>query len=193
MHKRTVGIVDPDAASARRTAQAFGAHGFSAVTLLPREVEASAWGIDALCLELGLQGPADVSFVTRIRGRRPDLPIGILSTDTRVESVVKMMRLGVVDYVTRPALEGRLFELHRRIITSRPLLLGLTRFGRLEEVEARAILLALERAQGDVIAAAKRLGIGRSTLYRRLSIAGWALEDNGKAALPGRGSVKKIT
>src|SRR5690348_3547201 len=38
----------------------------------------------------------------------------------------------------------------------------------LDELERRAILLALREAQGDKTAAARILGIGKSTLYRRL-------------------------
>jgi DNA-binding NtrC family response regulator len=38
----------------------------------------------------------------------------------------------------------------------------------LEELERRAILQALHEAHGDKLAAAHRLGIGKTTLYRKL-------------------------
>jgi transcriptional regulator with PAS, ATPase and Fis domain len=38
----------------------------------------------------------------------------------------------------------------------------------LAEMEKRAILDAVKRAKGDKIAAADRLGIGKTTLYRKL-------------------------
>lgn len=40
--------------------------------------------------------------------------------------------------------------------------------GTLEELERHAILLALQDSAGDKIAAARRLGIGKTTLYRKL-------------------------
>lgn len=39
---------------------------------------------------------------------------------------------------------------------------------RLEEVERNAILNALALSEGNVSSAAKRLGVGRTTLYRKL-------------------------
>lgn len=38
----------------------------------------------------------------------------------------------------------------------------------LEELERRAILRALQEAGGDKLAAARLLGIGKTTLYRKL-------------------------
>jgi NtrC-family two-component system response regulator AlgB len=43
---------------------------------------------------------------------------------------------------------------------------------RLEQFERAEILRALERAEGDVPEAAELLGIGRSTLYRRIKALG---------------------
>jgi DNA-binding NtrC family response regulator len=42
----------------------------------------------------------------------------------------------------------------------------------LERVERETIQLALEASGGDVVATARRLGVGRSTLYRRMAALG---------------------
>jgi len=44
---------------------------------------------------------------------------------------------------------------------------------RLDEIEADLIQLALSINGGSIADAARRLGIGRSTLYRKLEAQGW--------------------
>jgi transcriptional regulator with PAS, ATPase and Fis domain len=39
---------------------------------------------------------------------------------------------------------------------------------KLAEIEKRAILEAVDKAKGDKLLAAERLGIGKTTLYRKL-------------------------
>lgn len=55
----------------------------------------------------------------------------------------------------------------------------------LAEMEKRAILAALKAAKGDKLLAAERLGIGKTTLYRKLN------EYSGGGSRKGRGRKKK--
>ena len=55
----------------------------------------------------------------------------------------------------------------------------------LAEMEKRAILAALKAAKGDKLMAAERLGIGKTTLYRKLN------EYGGGSSRKGRGRKKK--
>jgi two-component system response regulator HydG len=48
------------------------------------------------------------------------------------------------------------------------------------EVEKRMILLALDDAQGDKTQAARRLGIGKTTLYRKIKEYGLDAEKDGR-------------
>lgn len=53
-----------------------------------------------------------------------------------------------------------------------PLTIEIARAGRtlsLAEIEVQAIRLIIESCDGNVSAAARRLGIGRTTIYRKLS------------------------
>lgn len=47
----------------------------------------------------------------------------------------------------------------------------------LETIEMKAILLALEQSEYCVTEAAKRLRIGRATMYRKLARLGWLTEE----------------
>jgi DNA-binding NtrC family response regulator len=48
----------------------------------------------------------------------------------------------------------------------------------LEDIEAQAIRFALSHYRGQMSEAARRLGIGRSTLYRKLDIHGMMMTDD---------------
>lgn len=51
------------------------------------------------------------------------------------------------------------------------------RISPLEEVEKREITRAIDLCNGDVVAAAKALGIGKTTMYRKLKRWGYSLKD----------------
>jgi len=118
---------------------------------------------------------AALELIARLRKDRTDLPIVVMSSDANVESIVKAMRLGVVDYVTKPAEQRRIAESADRILeacTFQGVALGLTRLPTLDEIEKRAIDCALAITKGQVSQAARMLGIGRATLYRKLAEMG---------------------
>jgi DNA-binding NtrC family response regulator len=54
---------------------------------------------------------------------------------------------------------------------------------KLEEIEAEIIRLAIARYEGHMSEVARRLGIGRSTLYRKLKELGLEQEDDGAVEL----------
>ncbi len=118
---------------------------------------------------------AALELIARLRKDRGDLPIVVMSLDANVESIVKAMRLGVVDYMTKPAEQRRVSEAADRILeacTFQGVALGLTRLPTLDEIEKRAIDCALSITKGQVSQAARMLGIGRATLYRKLAEMG---------------------
>jgi DNA-binding NtrC family response regulator len=117
-----------------------------------------------------------LDLIARIRKERSDVPVVVISADANVESVVKAMRLGVVDYVTKPAEQKRLSESADRLLEAcsfQGVALGVTtRLPTLDEIEKRAIDCALSITKGQVSQAARMLGIGRATLYRKLAEMG---------------------
>lgn len=57
---------------------------------------------DAICLDLQMPGLGGLETLQEIRIRHRLLPVVILTADTAVETVVRAMRLGAFDYLTKP-------------------------------------------------------------------------------------------
>ena len=57
----------------------------------------------------------------------------------------------------------------------------MTRMPSLEEIEAEAIKFALSHYRNQMSEVARRLHIGRSTLYRKLDLLGLAIADDASA------------
>lgn len=143
--------------------------------------------VDALCLDLGMADIAGFEVLAQVREVDADLPVVIVTARREFESVVEAMRLGASDYLCKPLDPSRVVHAVRRAVQARRRLevlrrarveIGLDesdpRTGAevvvpLREIEKRAIGRALRVAKGNVPRAARLLGMGRATLYRRLS------------------------
>lgn len=179
-------MVDGDAAWRRTIGRVFESRGHRVIELTRTgELPAKLAGVDALMLdpqsERAEHGSdkngtdAALELIARLRKERGDMPIAVMSSDANVESIVKAMRLGIVDYMTKPADQRRVSEAADHILeacTFQAVALGLTRLPTLDEIEKRAIDCALSITKGQVSQAARMLGIGRATLYRKLAEMG---------------------
>jgi DNA-binding NtrC family response regulator len=156
-------------------------------------------GSAAVCLDLRLDDMPGIDVLHALRARDPDLPVIVVSGDQDTETVEEAMRAGAYDYVLKPFERDRLryavrraFERRALVASLRELREGTSGHGvaavsvealvsapaeealgeeglNLRDLERRAIARALEVSGGSVGKAAKLLGIGRATLYRRLS------------------------
>jgi DNA-binding NtrC family response regulator len=137
-----------------------------------RDVAAKLASLDALCMDVAIADAHGLDLIEQVHDERPDVPILVVTGDVRVESVVRAMRAGVVDYVTKPAEQKRLSDAADRLLeaaTCQAAMLGLKELPTLDELEKRAINCALELTNGQVSQAAQMLGIGRATLYRKIA------------------------
>src|SRR5271170_7761054 len=75
-----------------------------------RDLLAKLKSVDVVCLDLGLDDIHGFDLIARLRKDAPHVPIIVVTADPKVESAVQCMRLGVVDYVTKPAEPNRLSE-----------------------------------------------------------------------------------
>lgn len=154
-------------------------------------------GSAAVCLDLRLDDMPGLAVLNALRARDPDLPVIVVSGDQDTETVEEAMRAGAYDYVLKPFDRDRLRYAVRRAFERRALVASLRELREgiaggsavsvavsegaqmdpalgedglnLRDLERRAIARALEVSGGSVGKAAKLLGIGRATLYRRLS------------------------
>ena len=150
---------------------------------LPNAVEALArfdgLAPDAMLLDLNLPRLDGLTFLDRLRPRAPDLPVVILTGVGDLPTAQEAIRLGVVDFLTKPCHLGeieRAIERCARRVAQRtagePKPSNETPRrppgGTISELEREAILAALERHNGNRSAAAADLGISRRTLYNRI-------------------------
>jgi DNA-binding NtrC family response regulator len=119
-----------------------------------------------------------VNMLRVFKRERPDVVVVATSPRPSLDSGLACLRNGAIDYVASPhedlaALRAAL----ERALAHRRAVLALARRLRdtdaveiplsLEAYEKRALERALDESGGDVIGAARRLGIGRSTFYRK--------------------------
>jgi DNA-binding NtrC family response regulator len=157
----------------RLTGRVFESKGHRIVELArARDILAKLATVDALCMDVACADAHGLDIVEQIHHERPEVPILVVTGDARVDSVVRAMRAGVVDYVTKPAEQKRLSDAADRLLeaaTCQASMLGLKELPTLDELEKRAINCALELTHGQVSQAAQMLGIGRATLYRKIA------------------------
>jgi len=94
-------------------------------------------------------------------------PTLVLAGVSQLRDAVDAMRRGVYGYILVPFVPGEAEVMVRRAAASKPV----SEAGQpvlLEDVEAEHILETLRRSKGNRAEAARRLGIGRNTLWRKL-------------------------
>jgi DNA-binding NtrC family response regulator len=133
--------------------------------------------IDAVCL--GVDDVARFDRLHQIRALDPQLPIIVLIGHE--ESAERALREGAYDVVTRPVSVQRLRHIVARAVERRALAIRVVDLSNrlaqyetvdvvpMRDLERNAIERALHATRGSVTKAAKLLGIGRATLYRRLA------------------------
>ena len=130
--------------------------------------------IDAILLDHWLEGEAGTALIADIRALRPDLPLLILTAQTSVAVAVDAMRAGANDFLVKPIAPDRLLSALNAATDRRqrngP---GITLYESdghlrsLDDIESDVIRLAIGHYRGRMTEVARRLGIGRSTLYRK--------------------------
>lgn len=137
-------------------------------------------------IDLNLPGEHGMELIRRLRARRSDLAIVILTGFGTLDSAVLALRLGAVDYLTKPCSLGQIETVLARVdqarlrtpapAGSRPAAApGSAPLDRaphaptLEELEREHVLAAMHAHHGHKPAAARALGISLRTLYNKLS------------------------
>ena len=142
-----------------------------------------------ICLDLGIRDMRALEVLALVIARDPQVPVVVMA-DEAGATAGPAMRAGAYDFVPKPVNPEQLARavgraLERRELTDRvrslesrlqlqtpaprppldvswPLL-------PLRELEQRAIRRALDESGGNVSGAARLLGIGRATIYRRMA------------------------
>jgi len=142
-------------------------------------------GVDCLILDLGLEGgpSAGVELLAHAKRLQPDLAVVVMTGSASIESAVACMRRGAFDYLAKPFddVECVRATVRKAIDQRRRARAAFAPEPRIEDAilplslaayERRVLERALEELAGDATAAARRLGIGRSTFYRKMASHG---------------------
>jgi DNA-binding NtrC family response regulator len=156
---------------------------------------------DLILLDMRMPQPDGLQVIRALRPQRPELPIIILTEYGDHDNATLAITAGAVDFLTKPVAVERLSlsitnalrvrHLHQTIsrlerqlvhdgvpipegkqVLSTPLTDAQGRMKKLRTIEEEAIRAALHAAGGSMTRAARMLGIGRSTLYRKLDEMG---------------------
>jgi DNA-binding NtrC family response regulator len=159
--------------------------GYRVVEVDADEVGTVDDAVSLVWLDIGAEGTAGLDVLARLRARGLEAPMIVVSDGTSPELAHEAARRGAYEACARPTERACAVRLVARAIEHASLAARVRRLEReldahesvlsLRELERRAIEKALLRTKGSVEKAARLLGIGRATLYRRLGEEGFAL------------------
>lgn len=117
-----------------------------------------------------------LSLLNELRAKHPRLEIVFVSGRPTIDSAIGAIKAGAADFLVSPSpqeLVRALRDIARRARPRRPAKQGDESASELivplAELEKTAILDAVRLSNGDCLLAARRLGIGKTTMYRKLA------------------------
>jgi DNA-binding NtrC family response regulator len=141
----------------------------------------------AVIIDLNLPGEYGMDLFRRVRERRSDLAMIILTGFGTLESAVLALRLGAADYLTKPCSLAQIEAVLARVQQTQRKALPTLHIGgmcngalssattndgpcerTLEQLEREQILSAMQTLRGNKPEVARMLGISLRTLYNKL-------------------------
>lgn len=127
------------------------------------------------------RGAEGLNYLEQIRSIDPDAVVVLMTAFGDLNTAVQAMREGASDFILKPWQNEKLVATLSVAAELRRMRAGVDHLGRagkvsdadkdalnLEANERRMVVLALEKANGNISHAAAALGITRSALYRRI-------------------------
>lgn len=169
-HSRSILIVDDDDAFRERLAVSFRRRGYLVAVAADTDQALAALvnhSIDAAVIDLKLARENGLSLIPHLRRRYPALKTIILTGYGSIASAVEAIRLGAVDYLTKPAdaeqIESALFGAQPEHSET-----GSAQIPSLDKVAWEHLHRVLQDCDGNISKAARTLGIERRSLQRKL-------------------------
>ncbi|MEQ1572224.1 MAG: response regulator, partial [Myxococcota bacterium] len=116
---------------------------------------------DLALVDLGLGDGDGIDVVRMLAERAPGCRCVMLSGQGTIAAAVEAMRLGAVDFLTKPLSGREIVAALRDALEPLPA-------ETLDQVERTHILSVLHASGGNISEAARRLGLHRRTLQRKL-------------------------
>ena len=121
-------------------------------------------GADVVLCAVRLNGTDGLELLRKVRGRRPDVPVVMLTGDPSVSSAVAAMRQGAFDYVTKPLDDEELVATVARALEMTSLRRENRRLRQQLDVASTAAgFIAESTAEPQLVAMIRRVAPSRST------------------------------
>jgi two-component system response regulator RegA len=172
MSETTILIVDDDRPFATVLSSALRRRGFQSVIAHDYDealAEAEAWRPDQAVVDLRMPGRNGLEVVASLRERWPQLRVVVLTGFGSIATAVEAIKLGAVHYLTKPTSVDEIlaaFERTEPVLLDTPMTKHATP---LDELEWEHLQRVLTDCGGNVSEAARRLGMHRRTLQRKLA------------------------
>ena len=108
-------------------------------------------------------GREGLHWLQVLRESHPDVPVVMLTAYADIPLAVRSLQAGAADFITKPWDNDQLTYKLEKVLEAQ------AQLAPLDEVEMEHIRRAVDRAGGNLTAAAKMLGLTRQTLYNRLN------------------------
>ena len=165
MNKKTILIIDDEELFAESLADELNdSHLFSAFFITDHHIENVDEKIDFIFLDLRLKGFSGLNLIQPCLQRFPDAEIFIMTGFGTISSAVEAIKLGASDYVTKPVNLEKVIGLVEHNNES---VVGESELS-LDRIEREYIEHILAKEKGNITSAAKKLGIHRQSLQRKL-------------------------
>ncbi len=128
---------------------------------------AAQTALELAVIDLAMPGRSGLELLTELRAARPSTQVVVVTGYCSVELAVDAIRLGAVDFLTKPAHRDDILSSLRR---GRPALRAVADepAPSLADAEQLHVDSVLAECEGNVSRAARQLGIHRRSLQRRL-------------------------
>jgi two-component system response regulator RegA len=171
MSGRRLLMVEDDAYFARTLGRSFERRGY-AVTMLPGpdglEAAVTDFGPDHAVVDLRLGGASGLTCVATIHGIDPGIKIVVLTGFASIATAVEAIKLGATNYLTKPANTDDIEAAFARIDGDAGATIAAAPPTSIKTLEWEHIHQTLADADFNISEAARRLGMHRRTLARKL-------------------------
>ncbi|MGH1347494.1 MAG: response regulator transcription factor [Nannocystales bacterium] len=168
----TILITDDDKAFCAALTGAFRRRGFKVVVAHDYDdaiTEAEAWSPGRAVVDLRMPGRGGLEVVGELHGKHPNMKIVVLTGYGSIATAVEAMKLGAVHYLTKPAEPDEVLAAFERTEPATDVTEESANPRSLEEVEWEHLQRVLTDCAGNISEAARRLGMHRRSLQRKLA------------------------
>jgi len=167
----TILLVDDDRAFCDALAMALQRRGFTVVVahgFADAMREAAAWKPHRAVVDLHMPGRSGLELITELTRVLPDLAVVVLTGYGSIATAVEAIKAGATHYVSKPAHVDEILSAFDRTAPE-VALPAVEQTKPLEEVEWEHLQRVLTECDGNISEAARRLGMHRRSLQRKLA------------------------